>query len=232
MSRAIGKLSVVAVVITALLGAFGIVPRNALAVVVVVACAATYMHRRWVAFTTAAMFGVLIVAMLITFRLTWTNMKQPVGYPPPRNFPVLIVGTSPTGSVEKRVVYFSDLEAAKKTYASWTFLVPEKKAKNVKAQGSMWGPSFSVKEIEPGRQRFEVYGSPDDDDSNTSWYVATQQELFPEFHEYYGRRDQMETCATVPIVFLAWSVIAGATITYVSNRTGERDARSPQNNQA
>ena len=185
------------------------------------------LAHRWTVFTVLIMFVLLPVAIFIVRSATWVDMKQQVKFPPPPLFPVLIAGKTADGRQELLVTYFADLEKAKARYATWSFLLPEGAASDGRAAGfdpKIWGPSYSMERVAGGRQRFEVHGSPDDDVMNRSWYVAANQQIFPEAHEYYGREHQGAACSAIAMVIVIWIPLAIAIPLYVRSRVQKSQA--------
>ena len=191
------------------------------------------LAHRWVTFAVMVMLILLPVSLFVARWATWVDMKREVKFPPPALFPVLIIGKTADGRQERLVCYFQNLDAAKKRYATWSFLLPEGESRSGRAaafDGNVWGPAYSMERVAGGRQRFEVHGSPDDDVMNRSWYVAAHQQIFPEAYEHYGRQDQGAACGAVGIVFLVWIPLAIAIPLYVRSKLRGRE--TPQNSQA
>jgi hypothetical protein len=190
------------------------------------------LAQRWVVFTVLIMFALLPIAILVARWATWVDMKQEVKSTPPRLFPVLIVGKTADGRRERLVTYFENLEKAKARYATWSFLLAEEDPSDDRAIGfdrDIFGPAYSMERLENGRQRFEVHGAPDDDVMNRSWYVAANQQIFPEAYEHYGRADQTAACGAIALVIVIWIPLAIVIPLYVRSRVG---GTKPQNSQA
>ncbi|MDQ6803180.1 MAG: hypothetical protein M3041_20440 [Acidobacteriota bacterium] len=230
MRRWAGPLSVVAAVIaTVLLG----VPSFVQFAILIAAGLLAFFHKRWVALTSVVMLTILVGSCHVGRKLTWVNYKVPVTYPPPAEFPVLIVGKTASGDSEPNIVLFEELEPATKRFVSWSFLVPESgvtaKVKGFVVGGyELFSPEYEMTKLGPGRQRFKVHGSPDSDADNTGWYVAEDHQIFPEFYERYGPNDQTASCMTGPFVFIIWLALAAAIIKYVADRQGRVTAPPPR----
>ncbi len=137
----------------------------------------------------------------------------------PELFPILVItpGHAPD-EYRAKTVFYKDLNDYLAKNRNYTFLVPAGKDEELNeelkqnSRASRTPPSFDWESPEPwwaffeaerlsdGRQYLEVYHTWDDDRDNTSWYEATDKEVFPRYHQlYFGPGVVL---AVTPISFL------------------------------
>ena len=166
----------------------------------------TWLHAilLWLVFTVVLFpisgLGFYAVAFLVGPRY----MTKNVGYPPPDEFPVLVVTPAANqDGYQAQVVYFRNLEKFLKEHPGTGFLVPQgwdgKLNDQLYAgnrqgqQGGGKGPdfdvpyiqSFSVERLGDGRQRLHVDGAIDDDEPDEAWYEASAHSFTPLRHRHY-----------------------------------------------
>ncbi|HYX69939.1 MAG TPA: hypothetical protein VE825_12450 [Terriglobales bacterium] len=131
-------------------------------------------------------------------------MTRKVGYPPPDEFPVLVVTPASTEPrYQAEVIYFRNLEKFLKEHPDATYLVPQGwdgklndqlYATNRQGQqGGGKGPdfdvpfaqSFTVERLGDGRQRLHVDAPIDDDEPNQGWYEASAGSFTPLRYRHY-----------------------------------------------
>lgn len=190
-------------------------------------------QRRPVGIAFSAMLVILMVTVVIYSRATFTDRKKPVTGAVPDTFPLVVVVKSEGGTREASVIYQRELEQVQKEHPDWSFLVPADDADRMRKglDGSrrtntltgqeMWFPSFIVSSAGGARQRFEVYGSPDDDVTNRSEYVAEAGRIRPEFQEFYGRTVEADSLGGLAIIVL-WAVITPVVLYYVHESYGSK----------
>ena len=115
----------------------------------------------------------------------------------PKRFPVLVVTREAGAAPSARVVYQEGLAAFLEKHPDHSFLVPqgEEERLNETARAlpppeeahppGYWATNFKVRTVSPGVQKFEVFGSNDDDWMNTSFYEARDKSIRPERHRFY-----------------------------------------------
>ncbi len=188
---------------------------------------AAYQRR---AVTTAAI--VMIAVLFVALRFSPGDEKYKTAVTSaPSNFPVVFVVIMTDGRHVAHVVYASELDELEKQFTNWSFLVPEGEAGRMQREASsdgvnktltgkeIWFPSFTVSSAGPNRQRFEVYGSPDDDLMNRSWYVAESGRITPEFYANADRSRQMDSCLPFAMTIVIWLLVTSVVLFYVHRRT-------------
>ena len=130
-------------------------------------------------------------------------MTRKVGYPPPDEFPVLVVTPAGGDGYRAQVVYFRNLEKFLNAHPDASFLVPagwdgklnqQLYASNRQGmQAGGQGPdfdvpftqSFTVERLGEGRQRLHVDAAIDDDEPDEAWYEAGAHSFTPLRHRHY-----------------------------------------------
>lgn len=131
-------------------------------------------------------------------------MTRAVRYPPPDEFPVLVVMPgSGEARYQAQVVYFRNLDKLLQQHPDATFLVPQGWENKLNdqlyagnrqgMQGSGKGPdfdvpyaqTFTVERLGEGRQRLHVDAPIDDDEPNQGWYEASAGNFQPLRYRHY-----------------------------------------------
>ena len=166
----------------------------------------TWLHAMllWLAFTLVLFPVSGGLLYLGAYALGTQEQKREVSYPPPEDFPVLVV--TPAGGASQysaQVIYFRNLEKFLQAHPDASFLVPagwESKlnqqlyASNRQGmQASGQGPDFDVpysqaftmERLGEGRQRLHVQAPIDDDEPDEAWYEAGAHSFTPRYHRHY-----------------------------------------------
>ena len=131
-------------------------------------------------------------------------MTKKVGYPPPDEFPVLVVTPAgKQGGYQAQVIYFRNLEEFLKQHPDAGFLVPQgwdgklndqlyagnRQGQQGNGKGAdfdvPYAQSFSVERLGGGRQRLHVDAPIDDDEPDEAWYEAGARDFAPLRHRHY-----------------------------------------------
>jgi hypothetical protein len=164
----------------------------------------TWLHAvfLWLAFT-VMLFPVSGIAFYGAARLLGPHyMTKRVGYPPPEEFPVLVVTPAGEAGYQAQVLYFRNLDKFLKEHPDAGFLVPQGwdgklndqlyASDRQRLQGSREADfdvpflqSFTVERLAAGRQRLEVDAPIDDDEPDQGWYEASAHSFTPLRHRHY-----------------------------------------------
>lgn len=166
----------------------------------------TWLHAIlwWLAFT-VVLFPISGLGFYAAARILGPHyMTKKVGYPPPDEFPVLVVTpASAEPRYQAHVVYFRNLEKFLKEHPDATFLVPQ--GWDGKLNDQLFGSdrqrqqdsskeadfdipflqSFTVERMGEGRQRLHVDAPIDDDEPNEGWYEAGATGFTPLRYRHY-----------------------------------------------
>ena len=121
------------------------------------------------------------------------NQRKPVAGAVPPEFPVVVVVPGEGGKPRAEIVYYKDLPEFTAKNPQSSYRVPPGEAERLRDE--LWKASFKVEPLANDRQGFEVEYDPYDDLSTKSWYEATDNEIFPQYHYQYAEVGGMFTAA-------------------------------------
>ena len=135
------------------------------------------------------------------------NQRKPVAGAVPPEFPVVVVVPGEGGKPRAEIVYYKDLPEFTAKNPQSSYRVPPGEAERLSDElwkasvvggakvETPWKASFKVEPLANDRQGFEVEYDPYDDLSTKSWYEATDNEIFPQYHYQYAEVGGMFTAA-------------------------------------